>query len=63
MSRIKWAKIKLVDGVWLCTDCLTRYERRFQAVECAKAHNEVLTRSMNDFEKEMKIRSEKGLIR
>ncbi len=63
MSRIKWAKIKLVDKLWVCTECLTRYERRFQAVECAESHNKIIKDSMNTFEKEMRDRVNKGLIK
>ncbi len=42
--RVKQVKVKLVEKRWLCTGCLTRYERRFQAIECVTKHNDETAR-------------------
>jgi hypothetical protein len=44
--RVKNARTKFVDKRWLCTGCLTRYERRFQAVECVTRHNDETARQI-----------------
>lgn len=60
MSRIKWADIKKVDDLYVCTNCLTRYERRFQAVECADGHNKIISEDFDKAQKQIED-FEKGL--
>lgn len=37
--RMKVAEVKIVDNKFMCTECLTRYDSKYPAFDCAEQHN------------------------
>ena len=57
--RFKQANIKEVDGKWMCTECLTRYNSTGSAFRCAEEHNTKIVRDAKKMMEELWITQQK----